>query len=52
MRSIRLQHAKKLLATSDLTVSEIAYEVGFTSPSYFSTAFLEEFGVAPSATCS
>jgi signal transduction histidine kinase/DNA-binding response OmpR family regulator len=50
IRSIRLQQAKKLLATSDLTVSEIAYEVGFTSPSYFSTAFMEEFGTAPSAT--
>ncbi len=48
IRSIRLYKAKELLQTSKLTVAEIAYEVGFTTPSYFSTAFLEEFGKNPS----
>lgn len=50
IRSIRLQHAKQLLDTSELTISEIAYEVGFTSLNYFSAAFLEAFGERPSAT--
>ncbi|MEZ4960187.1 MAG: tetratricopeptide repeat protein [Saprospiraceae bacterium] len=50
IRSIRLQKGKELLGQGELTISEVAYEVGFTSLSYFSRAFLEEFGVAPSAT--
>ncbi|MEO0790418.1 MAG: ATP-binding protein, partial [Bacteroidota bacterium] len=49
IRMIRLKKGKQLLSTTDLTISEVAYEVGFTSLSYFSTAFLEEFGVRPSA---
>ncbi|MBC7774392.1 MAG: response regulator, partial [Phycisphaerae bacterium] len=48
IRSIRLFKAKELLQTSRLTIAEVAYEVGFTTPSYFSTAFLEEFGKNPS----
>ncbi|MCB9264079.1 MAG: response regulator [Lewinellaceae bacterium] len=48
IRSIRLQKAKQLLLDTGLNVSEIAYEVGFTSPAYFTRAFSEEFGVAPS----
>jgi len=50
IRSIRLFHAKKLLKTTDLNVSEVAYEVGFSTPSYFSTAYLEEFGISPNET--
>lgn len=50
IRSYRLQKGKQLLATSNLTVSEVAYEVGFTSLNYFSAAFFEEFGIRPSAT--
>ena len=49
IRSIRLQKGRELLATSELTISEIAYEVGFTSLNYFSAAFFEEFGVRPSS---
>lgn len=50
IRSVRLQYAKALLLKKDRTVSEIAYEVGFNDPSWFSRAFKDEFGVAPSAT--
>lgn len=49
IRSIRLQKAKELVQTTDKTVSEVAYDVGFNDPSYFSRAFKEEFGLAPSA---
>jgi len=50
IRSIRLQKAKELILTTDKTISEIAYEVGFHDPSWFSRAFKEEFGFAPSET--
>ena len=50
IRSIRLQKAKELLETTDLTVSQIAYEVGFKYPAHFSNYFLEEFGEPPSRT--
>lgn len=50
IRSIRLQKSKILLATTQLTVAEIAYEVGFSSPSYFGAVFLEEFGISPNST--
>jgi AraC-like DNA-binding protein len=38
-----------LLETSDDTIAEIAYQVGFNTPNYFSDAFLEEFGFRPNA---
>ncbi|MEN0004583.1 MAG: DNA-binding response regulator, partial [Bacteroidota bacterium] len=48
IRFVRLQHALELLKTSDLNISEIAYQVGFSNANYFSRAFSEEFGTAPS----
>lgn len=48
VRSIRLQEAQILLRKSDLSIAEVAYEVGFSTPAYFSTAFLEEYGSSPS----
>ena len=48
IRSIRLARAQGMLRNTALTVSEIAYDTGFSSPQYFSDAFLEEFGVRPS----
>lgn len=48
IRTIRLQHAKQLLQTTDLNISEVAYRVGFSTPAYFSNAFMEAFGVRPS----
>ncbi len=50
IRSIRLQSAKEMLATTDRTIAEIAYEVGFRDPNYFTRTFTEEFGTPPSET--
>ena len=48
VRTIRLQYGKTLLETTNHTVSDIAYQVGFSDPSYFSKTFSTEFGYAPS----
>ncbi|MBB4042373.1 signal transduction histidine kinase/ligand-binding sensor domain-containing protein/DNA-binding response OmpR family regulator [Bacteroides reticulotermitis] len=48
IRVIRLKRAAQLLRESQLNISEIAYEVGFNNPKYFSKYFKEEFGVLPS----
>ena len=47
LRRLRLRRASSLLATTDKSVSEVAYEVGFSSPSYFAKCYREEFGVSP-----
>jgi AraC-like DNA-binding protein len=49
IRSIRLQRAVQLLEKSDLTVAEVAYEVGFNNPKYFSKFFKAEYNIVPSA---
>lgn len=49
VRSIRLSHAKELLMTTDMNVSEVAYETGFKDPNYFSRTFTEMFGILPSS---
>ena len=49
IRSIRLQKGRELIKTTDKTISEVAYDVGFNDPSYFSRAFKKEFGDAPSS---
>jgi signal transduction histidine kinase/ligand-binding sensor domain-containing protein/DNA-binding response OmpR family regulator len=48
IRIMRLKRGAQLLANSQLTVSEVAYKVGFNDPKYFSRYFKEEFGVSPS----
>ena len=48
IRVIRLKRAAQLLRESQLHVSEVAYEVGFNNPKYFSRYFKDEFGVLPS----
>lgn len=47
IREYRLQRAMELLKQEDKTVSEVAYEVGFGSPSYFTTCFAEYYGYPP-----
>lgn len=47
LRKTRLSKARQLLETTDQTISEIAYKVGFTAPSYFTKCFKEEHGVLP-----
>ena len=46
--SVRLQKAKYLLMNEDLTISEVAYKVGFSSQAYFSTVFKSKFSITPS----
>ncbi len=48
IRSIRLQRAAQLLQKKELTVAEVAYEVGFNNPKYFSKYFKLEYDVLPS----
>lgn len=47
LREHRLTRAKHLLATTSLTVSEVAYRVGFTSPSYFTKCYKTAYGHPP-----
>ncbi len=47
LRIARLKKAASLLASSDMTVAEIGYEVGFSSPSYFAKCYKEQFGESP-----
>ena len=47
LRIARLKKAASLLASSDMTVAEIGYEVGFSSPSYFTKCYKEQFGESP-----
>lgn len=48
IRSVRLQRAQHMLETKQWSIAEIAYEVGFTDPKYFTKVFREEFGITPS----
>jgi len=47
IRITRLKYAERLLKSSGKTVSEISYEVGFSSPSYFSKCYKDYFGMLP-----
>lgn len=49
IRTIRLQQAAQLLEKSQLTVAEVAYQVGFNNPKYFTRYFKEVYSVLPSA---
>lgn len=48
LRNIRLARAKKMIEEKQGNISEIAYSVGFSSPSYFTKCFKDEFGYPPS----
>ena len=47
IRSIRLQQAKILLETADFNIAEVAYQVGFNDPAYFTRAFKKQYGKTP-----
>lgn len=49
IRTLRLEQAHEMITVSDITLSELAYQVGFSSLSYFSKCFSEHFGYAPSS---
>ena len=48
LRDYRLDKALELLEKQNSHVSEIAYQTGFSSPSYFSKCFQKKYGVLPS----
>ncbi|MCH5227015.1 MAG: substrate-binding domain-containing protein [Muribaculaceae bacterium] len=50
MRNLRLKKARRLLKTTDKTISEICYDVGFSTPAYFTKCYREQFGETPSET--
>ncbi len=49
IQNIRLEKAKILLQETQLTISEIAYSTGFSSPNYFSTSFKNKYNKSPKA---
>ncbi len=50
IREIRLQNALEILRNEDLTASEVAFRVGFSSPAYFNSCFHDFFGYTPGNT--
>ena len=48
IRSFRLSKAVALMGKSNMTISEIAYQVGFTTPNYFAKSFKGKFNMLPS----
>ncbi len=49
IRVSRLKKAAELLSTRKYRISEVAYQTGFSSPSYFATCFQKQFNISPSA---
>ncbi len=47
IQNIRLEKAKELLLEDNLTISDVAYSTGFSSPNYFSTSFKNKYGKTP-----
>lgn len=48
IRSYKLERAAILMEKSNMTIAEIAYQVGFTTPNYFARSFRQKFGMQPS----
>ncbi len=48
IRYVRLKKAKELLGKSDIIIADVAYQTGFSDPSYFTRIFTKEFGITPS----
>ena len=49
LKSMRLKKAEQLLRQGNLRISDIAFEVGFPNPQYFSQSFVKMYGATPSA---
>ncbi|MCV9385187.1 two-component regulator propeller domain-containing protein [Reichenbachiella ulvae] len=49
-RNIRLEQARKIIEAGNLNIAEVSYQVGFSSPSYFTKCFKEHFGYVPKDT--
>ena len=47
MRRLRLQRGHTLIITTDQTISEIAYEIGFSTPAYFTKCYRDAYGETP-----
>ncbi len=47
VKRIRFEEARRLLRESDLTVAEVGYRVGYSTPSYFVSSFKKQFGITP-----
>ncbi len=50
IRNLRLRHARTLIKTTELSVSEIAYQTGFSTPTYFSKCYRDAYSETPSET--
>lgn len=51
IRTVKLQKAKELFETTDLRISEVAYQTGFETASHFTKVFTKQYGVKPSLFC-
>ena len=49
IRDLRLMRAKEMIEKQDLSIGEICFQVGFLSQSHFTRAFIEKYGVRPTA---
>ena len=49
IRALRFKYAEKLIREKELSILEIAYEIGYSNPSHFSQAFKERYGELPKA---
>ena len=47
IRTVRLERAKQIIEVSEDTISEVCYQVGFSSPSYFTKCFKDKYGFLP-----
>lgn len=48
MRNVKMKKACAMLRQHEMSISEIAYSLGFTNPKYFTKCFKEEMGLTPS----
>lgn len=48
IRNLRLQQAARLLKSDDISISQVTYAIGFSTPAHFTVAFKKYFGITPS----